>query len=47
MRVLNVNDLGFAHKGSSLYMTYQQAKESLASMLQGGTLSVLGIGSIP
>jgi hypothetical protein len=47
MRVLNINDLGFAHKGSSLYMTYQQAKESLASMLQGGTLSVLGIGSIP
>lgn len=47
MRVLNVNDLGFKHKGGSLFMIYQQQKEQLARKNQGGTLSALGIGSIP
>lgn len=47
MRVLNVNDLGFAHKGGSLYMASQQQKELLARMSRGGDLSVLGIGGIP
>ena len=28
MRVLSINDLGFDHKGSSLYMTYQKGKEN-------------------
>jgi len=47
MRVLSVNDLGFDHKGGSLYMSYQQNKERLASLFQGGALSTLGIGGIP
>ncbi len=47
MRVLNVDDLGFDQKGGSLFMIYQQQKEVLASMSQGGTLSNLGIGGIP
>jgi len=47
MRVLSVQDLGFAHKGGSLYMAYQQQKERLAEMAQAGTLSALGIGGIP
>jgi hypothetical protein len=47
LRVLNVNDLGFSHRGGSLFMVYQQQKESLAAMLQGGALSALGIGGIP
>lgn len=47
LRVLNVNDLGFEHKGGSLYMAYQQAKERLAVRLPGGPLSGLGIGGIP
>jgi hypothetical protein len=47
MRVLNVDDLGFAHKGGSLFMIYQQKKEQLASQTNGGTLSALGIGGIP
>ena len=47
MRVLNVDDLGFAHKGGSLFMIYQQQKEQLASQSNGGTLSALGIGGIP
>jgi len=47
MRVLNVNDLGFSHKGGSLFMTYLQQKEQLATKNQGGALSALGIGGIP
>ncbi len=46
MRVLNVNDLGFSHKGGSLFMIYQQQKEHLAARAQGGTTSTLGIGGI-
>jgi hypothetical protein len=47
MRVLNVNDLGFRHRGSGLYMLYQQQKEQLAGKAQQGSFSVLGIGGIP
>jgi hypothetical protein len=47
MRVLSVTDLGFEHKGGSLFMAYQQLKEQLASKGPGGTLGLLGIGSIP
>lgn len=47
MRVLSVDDLGFDHRGGSLYMSYHQNKERLAGMLSGGTLSNVGIGEIP
>ncbi|MDH4272672.1 MAG: hypothetical protein OEW18_11940 [Candidatus Aminicenantes bacterium] len=47
MRVLSVNDLGFSHKGGSLFMTYLKLKEELASQGPSGTLSALGIGEIP
>jgi len=47
MRVLSVNDLGFAHKGGNLFMIHLQQKERLAAMSQGGTLSALGITGIP
>ena len=46
MRVLTVNDLGFAHKGGSLFMSYLQNKERLAGLSQGGALSALGITGI-
>ncbi len=46
MRVLNVNDLGFAHKGGSLYMVYQQQKESLAARAARVPLSVFGLGGL-
>jgi hypothetical protein len=46
MRVLSINDLGFNHRGSSLFLTYQQQKERLAGLLPGGALSAFGIGGI-
>jgi hypothetical protein len=46
MRILNINDLGFDHKGGSLFMTYMQQKEQLAAKMKSGILSGLGIGGI-
>jgi hypothetical protein len=47
MRVLNVNDLGFDHKGGNLYLAYHQQKEQLAARSQAGTLGGLGLTGIP
>lgn len=46
MRVLSVDDLPFAHKGTSLFLNYLQAKEQMAAK-SGGVLNTLGIGGIP
>jgi len=46
-RVLTIDDLGFSHKGGSLYLAYQQQKERLASRYSGAALSALGISGIP
>ena len=47
MRVLNINDLGFDSKGGSLFMIYQQQKETLSRLSKGGSFSDLGIRGIP
>lgn len=47
MRVLSVDDLGFSHKGGSLFMSYLRTKEQLASRARGGDFSALGITGIP
>lgn len=47
LRVLSVNDLGFEHRGSSIYLAYQRIKETFAGVPTGGTLGQLGIGGIP
>jgi hypothetical protein len=47
LRVLSVDDLGFAHKGGSLFMSYLQNKETLASKSAGGRLGTLGLEGLP
>jgi hypothetical protein len=47
MRVLSVDDLGFDHRGGSLFMAYLRAKEQLVARAPAATLSNLGIGGIP
>jgi len=47
LRVLSVDDLGFEHKGGSLFMNYLANKERLASLARSGSFSTLGIGGIP
>ena len=46
MRVLNMNDLGFYHKGSDLFAAYHKHKETLAAKIPNGVFSTLGIGGI-
>jgi hypothetical protein len=46
LRVLNVDDLGFDHKGGSLFMSYLQNKERLSKMFTSGNLGDTGINSI-
>ena len=46
MRVLTVDDLGFNHKGGSLYMSYQQNKEQLSSLFTNSKFNNLGIENI-
>lgn len=46
MRVLSVDDLGFSHRGGSLFMSYLQNKEQLALRSKSGGLSALGISGI-
>lgn len=47
MRVLTIDDLNFNDKSGSLYMTYQQQKESMAKLNQFGNFGSLGITGIP
>jgi len=47
LRVLSVDDLGFAHRGGNLFMSYLQAKERLAARAPGTTLGTLGLESLP
>ncbi len=47
LRVLTVNDLGFSEKGGSLYMSYLQSKEQLATKNTSGGFNALGIGGLP
>jgi hypothetical protein len=47
LRVLSVDDLGFAHKGGSLFMAYLQQKEQLATRVPAAALSALGLGDVP
>lgn len=47
MRVLSATDLGFEHRGSSLFAAYHQRKERLAARSPAASLSTLGVRAIP
>jgi hypothetical protein len=47
LRVLSVDDLGFAHRGGSLFMSYLRNKEALAGRAPAGTLANLGLEGLP
>jgi hypothetical protein len=46
MRVLSVDDLGFSHRGGSLFIAYLRAKEQLVAKAPAASISSLGIGAI-
>lgn len=47
MRVLTVDDVGFDQRGGSIFMSYLEQKEQLASRVANGTFGALGITGIP
>lgn len=47
LRVLSVDDLGFDHRGSGLFMAYLQSKEQMANKSTQGPLSALGLAGLP
>ena len=46
LRVLTVDDLGYASKGGALFMTYLQNREQLAAKVQPATLATLGVSGL-
>ena len=47
LRVLAVDDLGFDHRGGSLFMAYLQSREKLAEKVATVGFDALGIGGLP
>ena len=47
LRVLSVDDLGFGHRGSGLFLAYLQSKEALAKRFASGELAKLGLRGLP
>lgn len=47
MRVLSVDDLGFEHRGGTIFMAYLQRKELLVERFRDAPLSALNLESIP
>lgn len=47
LRVLSIDDLGFATRGGGLFMSYLSRKEQLSSSATAGTFAILGIPGVP
>lgn len=47
LRVLSVDDLGYAHPGGGFFMTALGAREALARLHPTGTLAQLGVDRLP
>jgi hypothetical protein len=46
LRVLSVDDLGFASRGGALYLTYLRAIEKSADRVRDGRASAFGIEGV-
>jgi len=47
LRVLTVDDLGYAHRGGTLFLSYLRTREALAQRTPGATLATLGVSNLP
>lgn len=47
LRVLTIDDLGYAHRGGTLFLSYLRSREALASRVPGATLQSLGLSNLP
>jgi hypothetical protein len=47
LRVLTVDDLGYSHRGGTLFLSYLRTREALALRVPGTTLAALGLSNLP
>jgi hypothetical protein len=47
LRVMTTDDLGFDHRGASVFLSYLRGRESLASKTGAATLQSLGLNNLP
>jgi hypothetical protein len=47
LRVLTVDDLGYTHRGGTLFLSYLRSREALAARVPGTTLQSLGLSNLP
>src|SRR5262249_28791367 len=47
LRVMSTDDLGFTHKGGTIFLSYLRAREALAGKVGGASLASLGVTSLP
>lgn len=47
LRVMSTEDLGFTHKGGTIFISYLRAREALAAKAGSATLASLGITNLP
>lgn len=47
LRVLSTDDLGFTHKGGTMFLSYLRTRETLAAKSGGATLASLGLSNLP
>ena len=47
MRVLSTDDLGFTHKGGTIFMSYLRTREALAKKAGSASLASIGLTNLP
>jgi hypothetical protein len=47
MRVLSTDDLGFTHRGGTIFMSYLRTRESLAKKAGSASLASIGLTNLP
>ncbi|MFO1161115.1 MAG: hypothetical protein U1E60_19895 [Reyranellaceae bacterium] len=47
MRVLSTDDLGFTHKGGTIFMSYLRSREALAKKAGSASLASIGLNNLP
>lgn len=47
LRVMSTDDLGFTHKGGTIFISYLRAREALATKAGSASLASIGLNSLP
>jgi len=47
MRVMSTDDLGFTHRGGTIFISYLRAREALAAKAGTASLASIGLNNLP